>query len=530
MAAGKWTVLLSAVMTGCAVGPNYHASDPEVPQSYGELGSKPGEPSGPEADAGHLRRWWTAFGDPTLDSLIDRALLSNRDLQTAISRVREARADRDVAAGSLIPEVDATAGYNRSRGSKNVILPLSALGGGSSSTSGTAGTAAPDALARASPQPRDESASGGAASAAQPAAGAQPGGPSSPFGEGGLPGVTTSLFQAGFDAVWEIDVFGGTRRAIEAADAQSAAALDGAYGIRVTLLAEVATTYLHLRTAQAREAIARRDVESQERTWRIDRDKFKEGLGDEVVVAQQATQTDLLESALPALVAEERIDQHALALMLGEDPDALSAELSPRRSLPPLPPEPPVGVPSDLLRRRPDIRQAERNLAAATAEVGVATAQLFPQFSITGSFGLDSSNLKQLPSLGSQYYSIAPGVSWPILDWFPLRAAIRAQDQRQVQAALAYRTVVGQALKDVADSLVRYESDRKRNAALVQGSAQADRARREAAQIYSSGLADELATLEAERSLHQAQDQLAQSEGDLQTDVVGLYKALGGGW
>jgi NodT family efflux transporter outer membrane factor (OMF) lipoprotein len=300
--------------------------------------------------------------------------------------------------------------------------------------------------------------------------------------------------------------------------------------VRVTLVAEVATTYLQLRTTQARAAIARQDLASQERTWKIDRAKFNAGLGDEVVLAQQAAQVHVLEAALPPLLAAERTDQHALALMLGEDPEALTAELSPVRSPPPLPPEPPVGVPSDLLRRRPDIRQAERNLAAATAQIGVATAQLFPQFSITGSYGLDSSSLKQLPAQGSQYYSIAPGISWPILDWAPLHAAIRAQDERQVQAALAYRTAVAQALSDVADALVRYQADRTRHAALVLSADQAHHAQRVAAQIYASGLADQLAALEADRAYHQAQDQLAQNEGSLRTDVVGLYKALGGGW
>jgi NodT family efflux transporter outer membrane factor (OMF) lipoprotein len=539
MRAIRRTIFLAAMLAGgegCTVGPAYLVPKTEMPPSFGELGHEPGEPSGTEAGAELLGRWWTVFHDPTLDSLIDRALRNNRDLKVAISRVREARAEREVAAGALLPEVDATAGYNRSRGSKNVSLPLSALAGGSSSTpSSVKSTSAATSQAVAPRDAQSTDSAEGNGSAGVPAAtpageSAPPGGPNSPFGEGGLPGVTTNLFQAGFDAVWEIDVFGGTRRAIEASAAQAAAAQEGAYGVRITLLAEVASSYLQLRAVQAREAIARQNRDSQGLTWKIEDDKFKEGLGDEVAVARQAAQLRLVESTLPPLAAAERIEQHALAFMLGEDPTALSAELSAPKSLPPLPPEVPVGVPSDLLRRRPDIRQAERNLAAATAEVGVATARLFPQFSVTGSLGLDSSDLKHLPEWGSQYYSIAPGISWPILDWSPLHAAIRAEDERQVQAALAYQTAVAQALKDVADSLVQYESEHQRNAALVEAAAEALRASRTAAQIHANGLADQLASLEAERSLFQVEDMLAQSDARLRTDLVGLYKALGGGW
>jgi outer membrane protein TolC len=195
-----------------------------------------------------------------------------------------------------------------------------------------------------------------------------------------------------------------------------------------------------------------------------------------------------------------------------------------------MPPEVPVGVPSDLLRRRPDIRQAERNLAAANAQVGVALAQLFPQFSLTGSLGLDSSDLKHLPQWGSRYYSISPGVRWPILDWTRLHAAIRVENEEQQQALLAYESAVAQALRDVEDALVQYGAEHARRAALARAAEEALRAREVAGQIYAQGLADQIATLQAERDLLQAEDSLAQSEAGLRMDLVGLYKALGGGW
>ena len=209
---------------------------------------------------------------------------------------------------------------------------------------------------------------------------------------------------------------------------------------------------------------------------------------------------------------------------------ALAAELSPPRALPELPPDVPVGLPSELLRRRPDIRQAERNLAATNAEVGVATAQMFPQFSMTGSLGLDSTQLKHLPEWGSRYYSISPGIRWPILDWSRLHAAIRVEDEEQAQAMLAYEAAIAQALRDVEDALVQYESEHGRRSALSRAVMEAMRAREVSSQIYTQGLADQLATLGAERDLLQAEDTLAQSEASLRLDLVGLYKALGGGW
>jgi outer membrane protein, multidrug efflux system len=530
----------AAFLAGCAVGPSYHKPATAVPDRFGELdtGGQPHEPGAVSAaapDPETLSRWWTLFHDPELQSLVARALRNNRDLKAAVSRVREARAEREIVAGGLLPEVDATAGYNRSRGSKNVVIPFSALEGGGADPAAAGSASNSAAVGGSRLSPRLEDSGSGSSGTGAPAAGSQsaaipPGGPSSPFGEGGLPGVTTNLYQAGFDAVWELDVFGGVRRAVEAADAEEAATREGEYGVRVTLMAEVATTYLQLRSSQQREEIARRNIDSQRATWKISQDKVDAGLGDAVEAAQELAQLRLDETALPPLVAAEKMSEHALALLLGEEPTALAAELSPPRALTVLPEDIPVGIPSDLLLRRPDIRQAERQVAAASAEIGEATAQLYPQFSLTGSFGIDSSDLKHLPEWSSRYYSIAPGISWPILDWAKLHAAIRVTNEEQTQALLTYQTAVSQALKEVEDALVQYGQEHRRRAALAEAVAQARRARDVTAQIYSQGLADQTATLQAERAVFQAEDELAQSDASLRTELVALYKALGGGW
>jgi NodT family efflux transporter outer membrane factor (OMF) lipoprotein len=338
------------------------------------------------------------------------------------------------------------------------------------------------------------------------------------------------LYQAGFDAVWEIDIFGSVRRAVEAANAQAAAAQEMEYGVRVTLMAEVAATYIQLRSSQQRIDIARRNLESQRQTWIIARDKFDAGLGNEAEAAQLLAQLRLSETAIPSLLSAEQMSRHTLAFLLGQDTTTLSAELAPRPALPSMPDDVPVGVPSDLLRRRPDIRQAERQLAASTAQVGEVTAQLYPQFSLTGSIGIDSSDFKHLPEWGSRYYSIAPGVSWPILDWAKLHAAIGAANEEETQALLGYQTSILQALKDVEDALVQYTQERERHADLIKAVEETRRARQVTAQIYAQGLADQTATLEAERAVFQAEDELAQSDAALRVGLVALYKALGGGW
>jgi len=518
--------LILGAAAGCTVGPTYHPPAPNVPAQY----------SGAAPAGQSLERWWTVFGDPELQALVERGLRNNRDLQTALSRVRVAREQRTIAAASLIPNLDATSGYNRSLGSSNVILPLSSLAGSSSGSSGSGGsTSKSSATTGRAVSPELASGSDGGGTGSSPAGrggtgAGQPGGPASPFGEGGLPGVTTNLYQAGFDAVWEIDVFGGTRRQIEAATAEAGAAEEAARAARVSLVAEIAENYFQMRAAQLRVLIARRNFTSQQSTLQIADDKFKSGLGDEANVARLTAQLRTTQAGIPALQTQEATSRHQIEHLVGEFPDVLRSELESPLELQPLPPTLPAGVPSDLLRRRPDIRQAERELAAATAEIGVATAQLFPQFSLTGSAGLDSSTLKNLPDWSSRYYSIAPGIRWPILEWGRLHAQVRVENEQQQQSLLAYQNAVALALKDVEDALVRYRAEMERHAALASAVEQSQRAEMLESQTYASGLSDELATLDADRTVYQSQDALAQSDVALRTDLVSLYKALGGGW
>lgn len=517
------SVTIALLLEGCAVGPRYVAPRPAMPAKFSEVARNDPMAAGsrPVGGVEAVTRWWLVFEDPELSSLVDRATRGNVGLQQAVSRVREARAQRAMSAAGLLPQLAATATYNRGHGSKNVVLPIGGSGAGSSGASASPAQARAEATASASsaadpPGDAPSSAAGGAGG--------------SPFGQGGFPGVTTNLYQVGFDASWELDIFGGTRRAIEAANAGVAAAEEAQRAAQVSLLAEVATVYFELRTVQQRLALARANLAAQRDTLGIVEAKLKTGFASDLDVAQQRAQVSSTAASLPAVEAAERDAMHTLAWLVGESPEALGAELAARTSLANLPAQVPVGLPSDLLRRRPDIRRAERELAQATAQVGVATADLFPRFNLMGAFGLDSSAAKHLADRQSQYYSLTPAIRWPILDWGKIRANVRVENERQQQAFLAYQNAVLQALKEVEDALVHYEKEQVRRADLAAALDASRRSRELAQQRYEHGVSDLLTTLETQRALLQAEDAVTQSDGALRRDLVALYKALGGGW
>lgn len=511
---------------GCTVGPDYHPPRPALPDTFSALHPAPPAPAdgSPIPGASAVEHWWLAFRDPVLNRLVDRAVAGNRDLQLAASRVRQARLQRSVIYAGALPSLDLAAGVNRGRGSENITLPFGGGGGGA------APTAAPERRVDAPSTGSGDTSSSGSSTAPAASTGGRPAGPTSPLGEGGLPGLTTTLYQAGFDAAWEIDLFGGTRRAIEVGDALVQGAEESRRGVEVSLLAEVAESYVQLRSAQQRLRLAREGLDAARQTLGLAEARLRHGFATDLEVAQHTAEVATASAVLPPLEAAERLAIHALSVLVGEAPAALADELSAPASLPALPPEIPVGVPSDLLRRRPDIRAAERQLAAATAQVGVATADLFPHFSLTGAFGFDSSRLGDLPQWSSHYYSIIPGVRWPLLDWGRARTAVRLQNESQAQALTRYEAAVSQALKEVEDALVRTHAERRRHAALLEAESAARRSFTLAQHRFEHGLVDSLVVLDAERSLLQSQDARAQSDATLRSDLIALYKALGGGW
>ena len=339
-----------------------------------------------------------------------------------------------------------------------------------------------------------------------------------------------NLYQAGLDASWELDIFGGTRRGIEAADADIVASIENRRAALVSLQAEVALNYLNLRGFQRQIAIARDNVVAQERSADYARKRYLGGLNSRLDVANAEAQVATTQAQIPVLETAVRQTIYALSVLLAHEPAALTAELGPDAPIPSTPPEVPVGLPSDLLRRRPDIRQAEAQLHGATARIGVATADLFPKFSLTGSLGTSGSTPSALVKWDNRTYAFGPNVSWAIFDAGRIRANIRVQNEVEEQALLGYQKTVLTALNDVESALVAYVKEQQHRQALNAAVTSNQQAVELALRLYTEGQTDFLNVLTAQRSLYAAQDALVQSERSVATNLIALYKALGGGW
>jgi multidrug efflux system outer membrane protein len=465
------------LLAGCAVGPDYREPKLAVPASWQEAQQK-----GIEIRPVEMTRWWTTFNDPLLNSLVERAVKSNLDLRIAEARIREARASRVVVAAGAWPTVDVSASYRRNRTSEN------ALGLGSTAPQG-AGNLEQDLL-----------------------------------------NLEQELFKTGFDASWEIDVFGGVRRSVEAADATIGASVESRRDVLVTLLGDVAKNYIDLRGFQRRLAVARANLKAQQDTLELTRIRFQAGLTSDLDVAQAEAQASTTTAQIPTLESALKQAAYSLDLLLGLSPGALWNDLANETTIPSLPPEVLVGLPSDLLRRRPDIRFAERQLAASTAQIGAAMADLFPKFSLTGAAGLQSISASDWFTGRSRYWSIGPTISWPIFDAGRIRANIEVRNAQQEQALTQYEKTVLAAFGDVEKSLVNYSREQARQQALTNAVASNRRAVEMANELYVRGLNDFLNVLDTQRSLYAAEDDLAQSEATMAANLVALYKALGGGW
>ncbi len=343
-------------------------------------------------------------------------------------------------------------------------------------------------------------------------------------------GTYGNSFRAGFDASWELDIFGGTRRGVEAADAGVESAVFGRDAVLVSLAGEVATAYLDLRGSQQQLTIAQQNLESQQQTLDLTKERLEAGFVSALDVANAEAQVAATMSRVPSLEASINSSIYALSVLLGRAPAALLPELSTAGPLPTVPGEIPVGLPSELLRRRPDIRQAEADWHAATARIGVATADLFPRFSITGSLGLQGDKASSLGTIANRYWSIGPAVSWNVFDAGRTRANIELQRALADESAIAYKAAVLNALGEVETALISFSREQRRCESLIRSADANRRAVDLALQLYSAGRTDFLNVLTAQRSLFVAEDAVAGSQAAVVTDLIAVYKALGGGW
>jgi outer membrane protein, multidrug efflux system len=470
------SAVLLLLGSGCTVGPNYQKPDFPVPSIWNQAQEK-----GIDTRSAKFTHWWTAFNDTFLNSLVERAVRSNLDLRLADARVREARASRVSVSAGAWPTIGTSSSYSRNRSSENT-LSLPPQGNGV---------------------------------------------PSPSLGRGDL---ENDLFQTGFDASWEIDVFGGVRRSVEAADANIEASVEDRRATIVTLLGDVAKNYIDLRGFQRRIAVARSNLKSQQDTLDLTTVRYKAGMASYLDVVQAQAQVNTTAAQIPTLESSLKQATHRLGVLLGLEPGALLAELSTEVAIPALPPEVLVGLPSELIKRRPDIRRAERQLAAASAQVGAAMVDLFPKFSLTGSVGLQSISASDWFTSGSRFWSVGPTMSWPIFDAGKIRANIEVRNAQQEQALRQYEKAILSALEDVENSLVNYSQEQARHRSLVEAVAANRQAVEMANELYLKGLQDFLNVLDTQRSLFAAESDLAQSEATMASNLVALYKALGGGW
>lgn len=458
---------LFALLTGCAVGPNYHAPQTSAPSQW-TASLAGGETNGPV----DLANWWQSFGDTNLDALMATAVQSNLTLRVAEAHVREARAQKAVVSGGLWPALGGSGSYTRNRYGANTFPPLSGFG---------------------------------------------------------VP-LDYNLYNAGFDAAWELDIFGGTRRAVEAANDQLGAAEYGQRDVLVSLLAEVARNYINARAYQQRLAIAQDNIRIERDVLDLTSNRFESGLGSDLDVQQDQALLATTESQIPSLQTGFEESTRSLAVLLGQPPGALLAEMSVKRDIPLTPPLVPVGLPSDLLQRRPDIQQSERQLAAATAQIGVAKADLFPKFSLTGVAGVESVSANTWFEYASRYWTAGPTVQWQLFQAGSIVANVHVQNARQEAALNQYQQTVLSALADTENALTSYAREQVRRESLAQSVDANKQALDLSTQLYKSGLADFLRVLNSETSLYLTQDALVQSDQAVSLDLVQLYKALGGGW
>jgi multidrug efflux system outer membrane protein len=497
------------ILSACsAVGPDYEPPKIPVPRQWTETTATTG--SQPD-------KWWKTFNDPVLDKLIGDAITSNLDLKLALERVKDARALRSATIAAGLPSLDAKS--NVSRRFNNTTSPTSQTG--------------------------TSSVGGG-------------------FGVGNQ---LINIFQMGFDAQWELDFFGGVRRAVEAADATIDVEVENSRDVLVTLLGEVARNYIELRANQRLAAITRENLHAQQETLELTQIRQQTGLASMLEVTQAQAQTATTEAQLPSYEALAKQSIHALSVLLGKEPGALTVQLSQQDAIaikpspegegwvrgnrnkektyfyPPHPNLLPEGegasflnstavitnLPSELLQRRPDIRRAERQLAVANASVGVATAELYPKINLAAFIGLQNTTITDFTPLGKSW-SAAGSLTMPIFNWGKLNANIESKKAQYEQTFLTYQSTVLSAFKEVEDALIAYSKEQQRHKALEKSVAANQLAVQLANERYQKGLTAFLDVLTSQGALYQAQSSLVSSESLLSSNLIALYKALGGGW
>ena len=516
------TILTVLMVGGCTLGPTFEQPSLFAPGSW--FASRPAPPP---AVPSHTvpepvdTAWWRSFNDPILTELAQQVARSNLNVRLATVRLAESRLQRGVTAADEYPNVNGNASYTREKISDRGVIGL--LGGGGSSSSGGSSTSG------------GSSGTGGSSSlgtSANGLSGTQGGIPTSVAG-GGVHVPSFNLFQTGFDSTWEIDLWGRVRREVESADANIDSSAETRRDMLVTELAELARDYIQLRGQQRDLQIARDTLRSEQDSLRITQERERGGLTTGLDSANASAQVGTTAAQIPQLEAQAATTINAIGLLLGETPGALTAKLAEDKPVPPVPPAVPVGLPSELARRRPDIREAEAKLHAATADIGQAEADFFPKVTLSGSVGVQSVQFKNLGNVapfGALQFSGGPSVTIPIFEGARLKYTLDLRKAQQQEAAVQYQQTVLQAFHDVDNALTNYAAEQLRREQLARAVDQGRKALSLARQQYVQGLSTFLDVLTAQRTVLEAEQQYADSTTTISTNLVALYKALGGGW
>jgi NodT family efflux transporter outer membrane factor (OMF) lipoprotein len=488
------TLLACAAMTGCTVGPDFERPTSSTPDVFDR--TQAGQAPSKAVESGFTPDWWTLFNDPMLNSLEKQLADANLDVAAASARLWQSRAEQRVAGAAELPTLDGAASYDRERGSETGILSL---------------------LGVTPTQTQSQSASGAA-----------------PFGVAALPGAQGSpaynLYQAGFDASWEVDIWGRVRRSVEAAGALEQASYEDRSSVLLSARAELARDYIELRDTQSLLRIVGQNLEIARNTLNLTQVRAHEGVTTDLDVANASAQVASIESLVPTLESQQETSINAIGVLLAQEPGALRETLGDPHDVPELPQQVPIGFPSELVQRRPDIRKAEAELHAATASIGMAKADFYPRISLNGTAGFQSLQLSNLADWASGQFVVGPSVTMPIFEGGRLKGTLHLREAQQQEAAIVYKRTVLEAWREVDDALVVYDAEQRRRDHLTAVVSLNQRALGVAQQRYKAGAIDYLDVLNVQKQLLEAQSNLEQSKATAATNLITLCKVLGGGW
>jgi NodT family efflux transporter outer membrane factor (OMF) lipoprotein len=464
--------MLGIGLTGCTVGPDYQ--NPEIREAPAQSAlDRASVPSRTVEGAVDIV-WWKSFRDVQLTLLVERLVAQNLDLETAAERVIQSIAQRRVAASQGLPHIEGQSSSTYNRQSPNGTLSL-----------------------------------------LTPAPGAP---------------LEYALFHDGLTSSWQLDLFGRVRRAVEAADANTLAAVENRHGVALAAVAELAQSYMQLRGTQNRLGIAKRNLRLAEENVELVNTRFGNGVATTLDLAQARAQQATIAATLPPLRTQEAELINAIGLLLGDAPRALEADLRRSQVLPRVPRKVPVGLPGTLVRRRPDVREAEARLHEATAQTGVAVASFYPDVTLNGALSVESLHLTNLFSPTSAAFVLGPSISLPIFEGGQLRGALALSESRQREAAVFFQKTVLRAWKEVDDALTAYREAQRRRADVARSVTENQAALQAARQRYSEGAIDFLNVITTQAQLLQSENDLADSDTQIAIYLVSLYRALGGGW